>query len=81
MQARAFRQPLAFEQGWEITETCEDIFSGSKSSRPGLNLLMADARARTFECLLVWKLDRFGRSLLHCFNDIKPWGTMESVDL
>ena len=25
---------------------------------------MADAMARKFDCLLVWKLDRFGRSLI-----------------
>ena len=32
---------------------------------------MADARARKFCCLLVWKLDRFGRSLVDCLNNIK----------
>lgn len=32
---------------------------------------MLDARARKFDCLLVWKLDRFGRSLVDCLNKIK----------
>jgi putative DNA-invertase from lambdoid prophage Rac len=32
---------------------------------------MADARARKFDCLLVWKLDRFGRSLVDCLNNIQ----------
>ena len=32
---------------------------------------MADAMARKFTCLLVWKLDRFGRSLVDCLNNIK----------
>jgi DNA invertase Pin-like site-specific DNA recombinase len=32
---------------------------------------MDDARARKFSCLLVWKLDRFGRSLVDCLNNIK----------
>jgi len=32
---------------------------------------MADARARKFNCLLVWKLDRFGRSLVDCLNNIQ----------
>ena len=36
-----------------------------------LNLLIADARAKKFHCLLVWKLDRFGRSLVGCLNNIK----------
>src|SRR6516164_1886640 len=31
---------------------------------------MLDARARKFDCLLVWKLDRFGRSLVDCLNNI-----------
>jgi DNA invertase Pin-like site-specific DNA recombinase len=32
---------------------------------------MEDARARKFEILLVWKLDRFGRSLIDCLNNIQ----------
>jgi DNA invertase Pin-like site-specific DNA recombinase len=32
---------------------------------------MADAMAGKFQCLLVWKLDRFGRSLVDCWNNIK----------
>jgi DNA invertase Pin-like site-specific DNA recombinase len=39
--------------------------SGSKESRPELNQLMADAHRRKFDALLVWKIDRFGRSLKH----------------
>jgi DNA invertase Pin-like site-specific DNA recombinase len=32
---------------------------------------MNDARAKKFDCLLVWMLDRFGRSLVDCFNRIR----------
>jgi putative DNA-invertase from lambdoid prophage Rac len=32
---------------------------------------MADGSARKFTCLLVWKLDRFGRSLVDCLNNIR----------
>jgi DNA invertase Pin-like site-specific DNA recombinase len=32
---------------------------------------MDDARARKFDCVLVWKLDRFGRSLVDCLNNIR----------
>jgi site-specific DNA recombinase len=32
---------------------------------------MEDAGARKFEILLVWKLDRFGRSLVDCLNNIQ----------
>jgi DNA invertase Pin-like site-specific DNA recombinase len=39
--------------------------SGSKTSRPQFNLFMDDMRKRLFDVVLVWKLDRMGRSLLH----------------
>ena len=32
--------------------------------------------ARKFDCLLVWKLDRFGRSLVDCLNKIR---TLEDI--
>jgi DNA invertase Pin-like site-specific DNA recombinase len=42
--------------------------SGSKDSRPELNRMMADAKQRRFDAVLVWKLDRFARSLRHLVN-------------
>jgi DNA invertase Pin-like site-specific DNA recombinase len=47
-----------------------DRMTGSKDSRPALNRLMADGSRRTFDAVLVWKLDRFGRSLRHLVNAI-----------
>jgi DNA invertase Pin-like site-specific DNA recombinase len=44
--------------------------SGSKSSRPQLDKLMKDAAAGLFDAVLVWKLDRFGRSVRHLANSI-----------
>jgi DNA invertase Pin-like site-specific DNA recombinase len=64
-------QEYAERQGWQIADIYEDVSSGAKASRPALNRLIADARARKFDCLLVWKLDRFGRSLVDCLNNIK----------
>jgi DNA invertase Pin-like site-specific DNA recombinase len=60
----------AERQGWEIVEVYQGVMNGTKSSHPALNRLMADARARKFDCLLVWKLDRFGRSLVDCLGGI-----------
>jgi DNA invertase Pin-like site-specific DNA recombinase len=49
---------------WEITEEFTDTgVSGSKESRPALNRLLADARRRKFDCVLVYRYDRFARSL------------------
>jgi DNA invertase Pin-like site-specific DNA recombinase len=39
--------------------------SGAKDSRPELNELMADARKRKFDAILVWRFDRFARSTKH----------------
>jgi putative DNA-invertase from lambdoid prophage Rac len=64
-------QDYAARQGWQVVHTYQDVLSGSKAQRPGLNQLMTDAQARNFDCLLVWKLDRFGRSLVDCLNAIQ----------
>jgi DNA invertase Pin-like site-specific DNA recombinase len=39
--------------------------SGAKNSRPELNELMADARKRKFDSIVVWRFDRFARSTKH----------------
>src|SRR5215471_3277866 len=70
LQVAELQQYIA-SRGWELVAAYEDTMSGSKSSRPGLNRLMADARMRKFDCLLVWKLDRFGRSLVDCLTNIQ----------
>ena len=39
--------------------------SGAKESRPELNSLMADARKRRIDAIVVWRFDRFARSTKH----------------
>jgi DNA invertase Pin-like site-specific DNA recombinase len=70
LQVRELEE-YAARQGWEIAGTYSDVISGAKGSRPGLDGLMAAARRRRFGCVLVWKLDRFGRSLVDCLNNIQ----------
>ena len=54
---------------WQVAGCYVDNgISGSKESRPELDKLMADAHQRRFDAVLVWKLDRFGRSLRHLVN-------------
>jgi DNA invertase Pin-like site-specific DNA recombinase len=58
-------------RGWAIAEEYVDNgVSGAKESRPALNRLMLDAKRRKFDVVLVWKLDRFGRSLRHLVNSL-----------
>ena len=40
-----------------------DRLSGAKEARPGLNALMADARRGAFDVVVVWRFDRFARSV------------------
>src|SRR6516165_7059870 len=59
------------DRGWGLAGIYEDQMSGAKQSRPGLNRLLEDAAAGQFEAVAVWKLDRFGRSLVDCLNNIR----------
>nr|WP_278436957.1 recombinase family protein [Brucella anthropi] len=52
-----------------------DKASGARDDRPGLKSCLADLRSG--DCLIVWKLDRLGRSLPHLLsiiNDLKSRG-------
>ena len=69
MQLAELRE-YASRRGWEIVGEYVDCISGSKESRPELNRLMADAHRRHFDAVLVWKIDRFGRSLKHLVNSL-----------
>jgi DNA invertase Pin-like site-specific DNA recombinase len=65
MQVRDLRQ-LAERRSFEVVrEYLDEGVSGAKSSRPALDEMLADAKRGKFRVLLVWKLDRLGRSLAH----------------
>jgi DNA invertase Pin-like site-specific DNA recombinase len=54
-------------RGWAPAgEYVDTAWSGSKASWPEFDRLMRDAAQRKGDVILCWKLDRFGRSLLHC---------------
>jgi putative DNA-invertase from lambdoid prophage Rac len=67
MQLAEMRQ-FATSRGWEIIGEHVDRCSGAKDRRPALDALWRDAKVRRFDVLLVWKLDRFGRSLKQLVN-------------
>ena len=58
-------------RGWELAGVYQDQMSGTKARRPGLDALMAGARRRKFDAIIVWKLNRFGRSLVKCVTGIQ----------
>ena len=65
MQLRELREYIARRDWKSGGEYVDHGFSGSKASRPALDRLMADAAKRKFDCIVVYKIDRFGRSVLH----------------
>src|ERR1700730_609100 len=52
-------------RGLGSVEEGSDVLSGAAESRPSLTRLMADARRRKFDAVLVYRFDRFARSLTH----------------
>lgn len=59
----------ASRRGWSIVDVYADRgISGAKDRRPALDRLMADIRAGTVEAVLVWKFDRFARSVKHLLS-------------
>lgn len=65
------QREYAARRRWEpIGEYVDLGVSGSKDSRPNLKSLMAHARQRKLDAVLVWKFDRFGRSLKHLVTAI-----------
>lgn len=63
-------------RAYSVFKIYTDVVSGSKESRPGLNELMNDAYNKNFDAVVIWKLDRLGRSLKHLIditNKFKLW--------
>jgi DNA invertase Pin-like site-specific DNA recombinase len=63
MQIDAMHE-FATRRGWTVTDAIEEIGSGAKDNRPKRQELLKAARQRKLEVILVWKLDRWGRSLV-----------------
>ena len=53
----------------DVTKTFSDIMSGARDDRPGLAALIEYARAG--DTVVVWKLDRLGRNMLHILETVK----------
>ena len=66
----------AVQRGWLAVEYVDDGISGTKTSRPALDRMMADCRSGKVDVVAVWKLDRLGRSLQHLLavlEDFRTW--------
>jgi len=58
-------------RGLEIFEIYEDKASGTNDRRTNLKRLLDDVSKRKFDIVLIWKLDRFFRSLKDLINTLQ----------
>jgi DNA invertase Pin-like site-specific DNA recombinase len=75
-QTREMRQ-FTDARGWTLADEYVDSgISGAKDSRPELNRLMADAHKRKFDVVVVWKFDRFARSVSHLLRALETFNAL-----
>jgi DNA invertase Pin-like site-specific DNA recombinase len=60
-------------RGWTLAEYVDIGISGTKEKRPALDRLMADAHKRKFDVVVVWKFDRFARSVSHLLRGLETF--------
>jgi len=84
-QEDALRE-IARRRGWDVVHVYQDNgISGAKgrNGRPGLDAMLKDASRRTFDVLMVWAIDRLGRSLialLHTIQNLEAVGVDLFID-
>jgi DNA invertase Pin-like site-specific DNA recombinase len=88
MQIEAMKK-YALARDWEIETEIAEIGSGAKGNRPQREELINKAKRRQIDVIVVWKLDRWGRSvndLFHTLNELNGLGVgfislTEALDL
>jgi len=64
-------------RGWQVFDCYVDNgFSGKKDSRPQLNRMMQDAHERRFDVVVVWRFDRFARSVSHLLRALENFNAL-----
>jgi DNA invertase Pin-like site-specific DNA recombinase len=66
----------AAARGYEVAMEVEETGSGARNNRPGLQRVMDSARKGLVQAVLVYKLDRFGRSVLDVLSNVKELGSV-----
>ena len=61
-------------RGWKVAGQYIDVgISGAKEKRPQLDRLIAGAHRRKFDAVVVWKFDRFARSVSHLLRALETF--------
>jgi putative DNA-invertase from lambdoid prophage Rac len=63
-------EKVAVDRGLRITSTYSEHVSGTARDRPELDRMMRDARAGKLTHLVIWALDRLGRTMGSTFNTV-----------
>jgi putative DNA-invertase from lambdoid prophage Rac len=82
LQIRAMRE-FAGKRGWTIAVQIKEVGSGA-SERELRERLLAAARRREIDVVLVWRLDRWGRSLVDLVVTLKSsrnWASLSCRSL
>ena len=76
MQLAELQEYLKKREWGIYQEYIDQGYSGGNTKRPAFGQMMEDARKRKFDVLLVWKLDRLGRSLKDLINTLDELGAL-----
>jgi DNA invertase Pin-like site-specific DNA recombinase len=77
MQSRAMREYVA-RRGWTIAVNVREVGSGA-AKREAREKLLAAARRREIDVVLVWRLDRWGRSVTDLLATLQNWSISASA--
>jgi DNA invertase Pin-like site-specific DNA recombinase len=76
MQLREIRE-YCRRRGWTVVAEYVDVgISGAKEKRPELDRLLADAHRRHFDAVVVWRFDRFARSVSHLLRALETFRSL-----
>ena len=76
VQLQALRAHAA-NRGWTIVEEFVDHgYSGAKEQRPALDRMIKAAWTGTFQAVLVWRFDRFARSVKHLITALEQFRSL-----
>jgi putative DNA-invertase from lambdoid prophage Rac len=75
MQLSAMRDYVE-RRGWRAVLTVEDVGSGA-SLRPRRDELLRAARRRELDAIVVWRLDRWGRSLVDLVTTLQELASLQ----
>ena len=67
---------MAEQRGWSVVRVYSDRMSGASESRPGLTALMQDARRGAFDVVVVFRFDRFARSVKQLLLVLEEFRTL-----